>query len=157
MPRVSLMFLTASMIIDRVFKPRKSILISPVSSITRPSYWVTSSFPSSLSTAVLTGTQSEILSRHMITPQACTPVPRTLPSSFSAYFSVSRISGFGFCCSALNSGTSFRQLVRFILASLPFTSGICLGSSFTSLSLSGIGSPSTRATSFKAILVAIVP
>ena len=38
--------------------------------------------------AVLTGTQSEILSRHMITPQACTPVPRTLPSSCWANFSV---------------------------------------------------------------------
>ena len=44
------------------------------SSITRPSYWVTRSLPSSLSTAVLTGTQSLILSRQIITPQACTPV-----------------------------------------------------------------------------------
>ena len=80
-PRVSFMFLTASMMMERVFNPRKSILIRPVSSITRPSYWVTSSFPSILSSAVATGTQSEMASRQIITPQACTPVFLTFPSS----------------------------------------------------------------------------
>ncbi|EJX03515.1 hypothetical protein EVA_08378 [gut metagenome] len=34
--------------------------------------------------AVETGTQSEMLSRQMMKPQACTPVLRTLPSSILA-------------------------------------------------------------------------
>ena len=94
----------ASLMMDKVFKPRKSILMSPVSSITDPSYWVTSIFsPVSLSSAVLTGTQSVMSSRQMMVPQACTPVPRTFPSSILAYFSVSRTSGsldISACCSS---------------------------------------------------------
>ena len=54
-PLLCLIFSIASLIIERVFRPKKSILINPVSSITEPSYWVTSIFsPVSLSSAVLT-------------------------------------------------------------------------------------------------------
>ena len=79
-------FSTASLRIDRVFSPKKSIFISPVSSITLPSYCVHSSFlPGfSLSSAVDTGTQSLMASRQMIVPQAWMPVLRTLPSSILA-------------------------------------------------------------------------
>ena len=72
---------------ESVFSPRKSILISPVSSITFPSYCVTMVFSLEselLSTAVLTYTQSVMSSRHIMTPQACTPVLRTVPSSSRA-------------------------------------------------------------------------
>ena len=84
-PLVRRTFSTASLMIERVFSPKKSILISPVSSITEPSYCVTSIFsPVSLSSAVETGTQSVMSSRQMIVPQAWTPVLRTLPSSILA-------------------------------------------------------------------------
>ncbi|OAV73724.1 hypothetical protein Barb7_02911 [Bacteroidales bacterium Barb7] len=69
--RVRNTFSTASVITERVFNPKKSILISPVSSITEPSYWVTSiSSPLSLSFAVLTGTTSDMSYFPIITPQA---------------------------------------------------------------------------------------
>ena len=53
----------------------------------------------------LWGTQSVMSSRQIIVPQACTPVPRTLPSNILAYFSVSRTKGSGEASAACNSGT----------------------------------------------------
>ena len=151
---------TASLIIERVFKPRKSILISPVSSITEPSYCVTSIFsPVSLSTAVLTGTQSVMSSRQMIVPQACTPVPRTLPSRIFAYLIVSRIAGSSDSSAAFNSGTALIAFLRLIFRSLSLSlgSGIRSGTHLQSWFDTGIGNFCTRATSFSAIFVAIVP
>ena len=138
---------------ERVFSPRKSILINPVSSITEPSYWVTSIFsPVSLSSAVLTGTQSVISSRQIIVPQACTPVPRTFPSSILAYLIVSRTKGSEEASAACNSGTYSIALRRF-----SFLSGILSGTSLARRSDSERGSFCTRATSLIASFVAIVP
>ena len=139
--------------IDKVFNPRKSILIKPVSSITEPSYWVTSIFsPVSLSSAVLTGTQSVISSLHIIVPHACTPVLRTFPSNILAYLIVSRKMGSGDTSAACNSGTYAMALGRFI-----FLSGILSGTSLHKRSDSDNGSFCTRATSLMANFVAIVP
>ena len=67
---------------ERVLSPRKSILISPVDSMTEPSYCVTSMLsPVALSSAVLKGTTSLISIFPMMIPQACTPVLRIFPSS----------------------------------------------------------------------------
>ena len=118
-PFVCLMLATASLMIDNVFKPRKSILIRPVSSITAPSYCVTSIFsPVSLSSAVLTGTQSVISSRQMMVPHACTPVPRTLPSSILAYLIVSCRMGSSDSSASLSSGTALIAFFRFIFSCL---------------------------------------
>ena len=158
MPRWDFIFATASLIIDSVFNPRKSIFINPVSSITEPSYWVTSIFsPVSLSSAVLTGTQSVISSRQIIVPQAWTPVPRTFPSSIRAYFIVSRINIFSDSQACCNSGTAAIQFFRLILGDLPSISGNLSGISFVRRSDSERGNFSTLATSLIAILVAIVP
>ena len=155
-PRDNLMLVNASLMIERVFNPRKSILISPVSSMTDPSYWVTSSFsPVSLSSAVLTGTQSVISSRQIIVPQACTPVPLTLPSSIWAYFIVLRVRSSS--QAARKSGTAAMQFFIFILGDLPLTSGRRSGMSLVRRIDSERGNSSTRATSLMAILVAIVP
>ena len=152
-PLLKRIFSTASFIIDNVFSPRKSILINPVSSITEPSYWVTSIFsPVSLSSAVLTGTQSVISSRQIIVPQACTPVPRTFPSSILAYFIVSLTKGSGDASAACNSGTYSMAFFRF-----SFLSGILSGTNLAKRSDSASGSFWTRATSLIASFVAIVP
>ncbi len=162
MPCVALMLARASRIIERVFKPKKSILMRPVDSITLPSYCVTMrSSPVSLSTAVLTGTQSVMSSRPMMTPHACTPVLRTLPSSLRANSMVSTTRGSLLCNSAANSGNARRQLAMeiFILPPLP-SSGMSLGlpgMNFAKRSLSGMGRSSTRATSLIAIFEAMVP
>ena len=67
---------------ERVLRPRKSILMSPVDSMTEPSYCVTSIFsPVALSSAVLSGTTSLMSIFPMMIPQACTPVLRMFPSS----------------------------------------------------------------------------
>ncbi len=72
--------------------------------MTEPSYWVVMSLVPSAAVAVATGTQSVMSSRQMMTPQACTPVPRTLPSSWVAYSIVSLTSGLGLCFSAAKGG-----------------------------------------------------
>ena len=152
-PFVCFMLATASLMIDRVLSPRKSILIRPVSSITDPSYCVTSIFsPVSLSSAALTGTQSVMSSRQMIVPHACTPVLRTLPSSILAYLIVSLRMGSDDCSAAFNSGTYSMALTR-----LTFLSGMRSGTSLHKRSDSLSGSFCTRATSFRAIFVAMVP
>ena len=153
-PLLCLMFSTASLIIERVFKPKKSILINPVSSMTEPSYWVTNIFsPVSLSSAVLTGTQSVISSRQIIVPQACTPVLRTLPSNILAYRMVSRNIGLDEASASCSSGTSSMAFGKFIFLPLGNRSGIALHKR----SDSDKGNFCTRATSFMANLVAIVP
>ena len=161
MPRVILIFSTASRMIDRVFSPRKSILMRPVSSMTLPSYCVTITLEPSLSVAVLTGTQSVMGSRPMMTPQAWTPVLRTLPSSFSARRTVSETNGSGLLSSAANSGKHLRQFSMVILYFLPgFSSGMSLGRPGIIPArrlLSSIDRPSTRATSLMADLAAMVP
>ena len=81
-PRLFLILSRASLITDRVFRPRKSILISPVDSMTEPSYCVTSMLsPVALSSAVLSGTTSLMSIFPMMIPQAWTPVLRIFPSS----------------------------------------------------------------------------
>ena len=161
MPWFSLMLARASLMMERFFSPRKSILISPVSSMTPPSYWVTMIFSPSLSVAVLTGTQSVMSSRPMITPQACTPVLRTLPSSFSAKRMVSPTLGSSLSSSWRNSGKHSRQFLTVILYFLPGSfSGISLGDDGMNLArrlLSSIVRSSTRATSLMALLAAMVP
>ncbi len=152
MPRVCLTFATASIMIDRVFRPRKSILIMPVSSITLPSYCVTSTLEPSESVAVDTGTQSVMSSRPIITPHACTPVLRTFPSSCWAKSITSRTSGLGLSASAANSLTNLRQFLK-----LTLPSGILSGTRRARRLASGNGSSMTFATSFMAILVAMVP
>ena len=148
------MFSTASLMMDKVFSPKKSILIKPVSSITEPSYWVTSIFsPVSLSSAVLTGTQSVMSSRQMMVPQACTPVLRTLPSSILAYFMVSRKIGSVETSASCNSGISSMAFDKFIFFPLGSLSPMALHKR----SDSDKGSFCTRATSLMANLVAIVP
>ena len=158
-PNESLIFSRVSLMIDSVFKPKKSILIRPVSSITFPSYWVQwSSSPVSLSFAVETGTQSEILSLQMIKPQAWTPVLRTLPSSILAYLIVSRNNGSVEASASRSSGMAAIALGRFILGTFPSgpsgnLSGISLHKAFDVFN----GSFCTRATSLIANFVAIVP
>ena len=153
-PVVSRMFSIASLMMDRVLRPRKSIFIKPVSSITEPSYWVTNiSSPVSLSLAVLTGTTSEMSYRPMMTPHACTPVLRTFPSNICAYFKVSRIKGSRPVAASFSSGTY--SIASFNLNF--FMSGILSGTNFANRFDSARGSFSTRATSLMADLVAIVP
>ena len=148
------MFVTASFNWDSVFSPRKSILMRPVSSMTWPSYWVHLSFsPVSLSSAVLTGTQSSIASRQMIVPQACTPVLRTLFSSICANLMVSLSRGSGDVAASFSSGTHSMALGRFIFLPLGSLSGMALQRAFTVAK----GTFCTRATSLIASLVAIVP
>ena len=139
---------------DRVLRPKKSILMRPVSSMTLPSYCVTSSFsPVSLSSAMLMGTWSVMSSRQMIVPQACTPVLRTLPSSIFAYFMVSRNNGSGDASASRSSGTAEIAFGRFIFIPSGKRSGIALQSLFDM----SRGTFCTRATSFMASFVAIVP
>ena len=149
------MFSTVSFIMDSVESPRKSILMSPVSSMTCPSYCVASSLcPGSLlSSAVDTGTQSLIASRQMMVPQAWMPVPRTVPSSIFAYFMVFAICGLALASASRSSGTHLMALVRFIFIPSGSLSGIALQ---RRLDMSS-GSFSTRATSLIEFFVAIVP
>ena len=122
------MLSTASFKIERVFKPKKSILISPVSSITWPSYCVHRNLcPGSvLSSATEIGTQSLIGSLQIIKPQACTPVPLTVPSSFFAYLIVFRTFSSGDSSACLSSGIEATAFVKFILRSLGSLSGMLL-------------------------------
>ena len=159
MPRLSFTFSTASFSMERVLSPRKSILISPVSSITEPSYCVHISFSCvALSSAVLIGTQSDIASRQIIMPQACTPVFLTLPSSITAYFSVLESSGSLEAAASRSSGIAAIAFGRFILGTFPSgPSGSLSGMSLHRRLLVSRGSFCTRATSFSASFVAIVP
>ena len=139
---------------ESVFSPRKSILISPVDSMTEPSYCVTSMLsPVALSSAVLRGTTSLMSIFPMIIPQAWTPVLRMLPSSIWAYFSVSCSRGSGLSEAFLSSSTYSMESAMLT----PFLSGILSGMSLVRRSLSFRGSFCTRATSLMALLAAIVP
>ena len=152
---VSFTFFTASFNSDRVFRPKKSIFIRPVSSITCPSYCVQLVFSSlkSGSSAVDTGTQSLIGSRQMMKPQAWMPVPRTVPSSILAYLMV-LLSRMSVDTSAIcSSGVHLMALVRFIFILSGSLSGMALHKAFERSS----GSFSTRATSLIEFLVAILP
>ena len=154
MPKLSLIFATASFSWESVFSPKKSILMSPVSSITWPSYCVHRSFsPVSLSSAVLTGTQSSMASRQMIVPQACTPVLRTLFSNICANLMVSLNNGSGEVAASFNSGIHSMALRMFIFLPLGSLSGMALQRAFTMPR----GTFCTRPTSLMASLVAIVP
>ena len=124
-------FSNASFITESVLSPKKSIFMRPVSSMTLPSYWVTSIFsPVSLSSAMLIGTGSVMSSRQMIVPQACTPVLRTLPSSIFAYLIVSRRVGSGDASASRSSGTACMALGKFILRPSGRRSGMALQSLF---------------------------
>ena len=152
-PVVCLMTFRASFSSERVFNPRKSILINPVDSMTCPSYWVTAHLSSgkSGSSAVDTGTQSLMGSRQMIKPQAWMPVPRTLPSSILAYLMVLRSRGSTEASASRSSGVYLMALVRFIFAPSGRRSGMALQ---RALALSS-GNFSTRATSLMEFFVAI--
>ena len=128
LPVVSLTFSTASLSIESVFRPRKSIFINPVDSMTWPSYCVhLSLWPGSdLSSAMDTGTQSLIGSRQMMKPHAWMPVPRTVPSSIFAYSMVLCSLGSGLASASRNSGMHLMALVRFIFSPSGSLSGICL-------------------------------
>ena len=154
MPWRRFMLTKASLMIESVFSPRKSILISPVCSMTEPSYCVTSSSSFvSLSGAVLTGTTSLISVFPMMIPQACTPVLRTFPSSIWAYFRVSRITLSELSDACFSSGTNSIAFFRLTF----FSPGILSGTSLAKRLLSGKGSLCTRATSLIELFVAIVP
>ena len=155
MPCVKRMFSTASLSMDKVLSPRKSIFISPVSSMTCPSYCVARSLwpGSDLSSAVLTGTQSLMASRQMMVPQACIPVPRTVPSSIFAYFIVLLSCGSGLASASRSSGTHLMALGRFIFRPSGRRSGMALHKWLDTSS----GSFSTRATSLMEFFVAMVP
>ena len=99
------------------------------------------------------GTQSLIGSLQIIKPQACTPVPLTVPSSFFAYLIVFRTFSSGDSSACLSSGIEATALVKFILRSLGSLSGMLLHRQFAWSN----GTLSTRATSFKEFFVAIVP
>ncbi len=158
MPRVRLMLAQASLSSESVFSPRKSILMSPVDSMTWPSYCVQLVFVSlkSGSSAVDTGTQSLMGSRQMMNPQAWMPVPLTVPSSILAYLMVLRSEGLADASASCSSRTALMALGRFIFGVLPSTSGrrsgMALQRAFEMLS----GTFSTRATSLIEFFVAMV-
>ena len=153
-PRVCFTTLHASLSSDRVFSPRKSILMSPVDSMTCPSYCVTGTFRplKSGSSAVDTGTQSLIGLRQMMKPQACMPVPLTVPSSILAYLMVFLSFGSADASASLSSGVHLMALVRFIFIPSGRRSGIALHKAFEM----SRGSFSTLATSFSEFLVAML-
>ena len=139
---------------DNVFRPRKSILIRPVDSMTWPSYCVTGTFFSgkSGSVAVDTGTQSSIGLRQMMKPQAWIPVLRTVPSSILAYFMVFRSRMSSLTSASCSCGVHLIALARFIFMPSGNRSGIALQRAFDTSK----GSFSTRATSLMEFFVAIV-
>ena len=156
-PRCILIFSHASFNSESVFKPKKSILMRPVDSMTCPSYCVQLVLVSlkSGSSAVETGTQSLIGSRQIMKPQAWIPVPRIVPSSIFAYLMVLASLGSFEVSASRSIGTALMALVRFIFGVLPSTSGnrsgIALQSSFDCAK----GSFSTRATSLMEFFVAM--
>ncbi len=154
LPVESRMFSTASFSSDSVFRPRKSILMSPVSSMTCPSYCVQFTFfpLKSGSSAVDTGTQSLIGSRQMMNPQAWMPVPRIVPSSILAYLMVLRSLLSSETSASCNIGVHLMAFVRFIFIPSGSLSGIALHSA---LAMS-IGTFSTLATSLIEFFVAIL-
>ena len=82
-PWFSLIKFSASLMMVNVFKPRKSILITPASSMILPSNWVTNK---SESLEVATGIISVKSCGAMIIPAAWIPVLRTDPSRTKASF-----------------------------------------------------------------------
>ena len=151
----------------RVLRPKKSILITPASSITEPSYCVSRS---SESFTVATGIISVRSEGAMMIPAACTPVPRTEPSStiasrrtiLSAVPSASRNSRRRFTfsrSSPVKPSLSAREPYPFMgavstrLSEIPGLSGTSLAMALDCSS----GRSSTRETSFIDILAAIVP
>ena len=159
MPVVCFTTLHASLSSERVFRPRKSILIKPVDSITWPSYWVTAHFKlgKSGSSAVETGTWSLIGLRLMIKPQACIPVPRMVPSSILAYLMVLRSRGSAEASASRSSGTHSRAFFKFSLRGLPSgASGRRSGIAFFSALARSSGNFSTRATSAIEFFIAIL-
>ena len=155
MPLVCFTTLQASLSSERVLRPRKSILMSPVDSMTCPSYCVTAVFISgkSGSSAVLTGTHWSMGFWQMMNPQAWIPVLRTVPSSILAYLIVLDSLGSMEASAARSSGVHLIAFCRFIFRLSGRRSGIALQRAFD---LSR-GSCSTRATSLMEFLAAIVP
>ena len=153
-PVVCLTTLQASLSSESVLRPRKSILIRPVVSMTWPSYCVTLHFISgkSGSVAVDTGTQSSILSRQMMNPQAWRPVPRTVPSSIFAYLMVLRSRGSSLTSASWSSGVHLMALARFIFIPSGSRSGMALQRALER----SRGNFSTRATSLREFFVAMV-
>ena len=90
------MILMASLIILKVFNPKKSIFNIPADSTTELSNWVTKREES---LAVPTGINLVISSGVIITPQAWIPVFLTDPSKIRAWFTV--------CASRVSPSASF--------------------------------------------------
>ena len=115
----------------RVFSPRKSILITPASSITLPSIWVSHKWES---LEVATGIRSVRSCGAMMMPAAWIPVLRTEPSSRSA------------SCSTLPAGVStclYMSRSFFTLSSSSFPNPSFSSSDF-SPSFAFIGACNTR-------------
>ena len=139
-PLLFLILFKVWVMMSKVFKPRKSIFSSPASSTSEPSYCTTmvSEF-----LEVANGMQSNRLSRPMMTPQACTPVPRSVPSSFKANCKVCFTNGVPFSSSFFSSGVASMAFSRVLASS---------GTIFDRRSLSDSGSISARAQSLMAVL-----
>ena len=160
-PLECLIFLSASLIMDSVLSPKKSIFIRPIFSITLPEYCVTNtSSLTFLSMAVESGANFLKSSAPIITPHACIPVCLTVPSRREALSRVSFISNL-LLYKSLIKGISFMQLLMLTGSDFPFASTLSSGNlsgmaSVISLTISN-GMLFTLATSFILDFVAIVP
>ena len=146
LPWVSAMRAKESLMILKVFRPRKSILSIPTLSTTEPSYWVTkrSEFLSDL-----TGMYCIKSSGAMIMPAAWIPVCRAEPSKISAKASTFPSGEVRSFFRSASSGTSAKAWDRVV----PGFSGTSLA---IWLDLSK-GNPNTRATSRMADLAPMLP
>ena len=158
-PLVCSIYLIASLIKVKVFKPRKSILSSPASSATELSYCVQTR---SESFAVATGTKFVKSSGVIITPHACMPVFRTEPSIALAFRRTS--ADLVSCLMSLRSSRALETSSWFFSLSIRRLSSISKslfneisGSIFANESASFKGKFITRAVSRIADLAAIVP
>ncbi len=149
-----------------VFNPRKSILITPASSITLPSICVSHS---SESFEVQTGIKSVKSFGAMIIPAAWIPVLRTEPSRISASCKMraGRSSPLYTCLSFFTVSSSSGPNASFSLKLFSPVKGACntlfndtpgrSGTNLDKARLSGNGRSITRATSAMLDLAAIVP
>ncbi len=138
MLRVRRTLFCASSMTVRVFSPRKSILRSPRSSQGPLGYWVVRS-PS----CKVTGTRLVISWSAMITPQACLPVLRTIPSIIRPCSTMLRATEL-FATSCWSSGDFDTASSREILIS----SGIILASLLASENSISLTRARSRTTIF---------
>ena len=149
---------TASLIMVKVFNPKKSIFRSPADSTTELSNWVTSR---SASFAVVIGTWSVSGEGVIITPQAWIPVFRTLPSRILAWLMVSALKSLPSDTLISSSAMPISSLLSFcflVLSSQPKSfASLVFGTSLAKRSASCNGRSNTRAASRMADFAAMVP